>query len=120
MDLHHQIHSNGAIERYQVRLVAKRYTQIYEVDYRDTFALVAKMNTIRIPLSLRTILDWPLQQFDVKNTFFHGDLENDLYMDVPPGYVHKVLMKKVCRFRNLFVDSNSPYMHGLGGLQNPW
>ncbi|CAL9006929.1 unnamed protein product [Prunus brigantina] len=46
---------------------------------------VAKINTVRILISLAANLDWPLHQFDVKNAFLHGDLEEEVYMDPPHG-----------------------------------
>ncbi len=61
--------ADGSIEGYKARLVAKGFTQKYGVDYQETFALVAKMNTVKILLSCAVNLEWGLQQFDVKNTF---------------------------------------------------
>ena len=57
--------SDGTIERYKTRLVAKGYTQTYGVDYEETFAPVAKMNTIQILMSLAVNLNWKLKQYDI-------------------------------------------------------
>jgi hypothetical protein len=46
---------------------------------------VAKLNTIGILISIAMNRDWPLQQFDVKNAFLNGDLEEEVYMELPPG-----------------------------------
>ncbi|BBG96547.1 transposable element gene [Prunus dulcis] len=84
--------ANGSIDRYKARLVAKGYTQTYRVDYLETFAPVAKLNTVLVLLSLAANRDWPLLQFDVKNVFLHGDLNKKIYMDLPSG----VKSKKLC------------------------
>ena len=78
--------ANGSVNRYKVRLVAKGFTQTYGIDYQETFAPVAKLNTIQVLLSLAANLDWPPHQLDVKNAFLNGDLEDEVYMEIPPGF----------------------------------
>lgn len=64
-----KFNSDGSINRYKARLVAKGFTQVSGIDNNETFAHVAKLNSVRILLSLAACLDWPLQQLDVKNAF---------------------------------------------------
>ncbi|RVW35157.1 Retrovirus-related Pol polyprotein from transposon TNT 1-94 [Vitis vinifera] len=100
---------DGTIERYKARLVAKGFTQTYGVDYQETFSPVAKLNTVRVLLSLAANLDWPLHQFDVKNAFLHGELEEDIYMDIPSGYVANTEGNVVCKLqRTLYGLKQSP------------
>ena len=91
--------SDGTLDRYKARLVAKRYTQTYGIVYEETFALVAKMNTIRIILSLAAHFGWAMHQFDVKNAFLHGSLEEEVYMEIPPGYGIVNEGNKACRLK---------------------
>lgn len=65
------------LEKYKVRLVAKRYTYIYiyDMNYLETFAHVGKINIIKVSLLLPTNYIWDLQRFDVKNAFLNGNLE---------------------------------------------
>ena len=90
--------ADGTIQRFKVRLVVKGYTQTHEINYLETFAPVAKINTMRVLLSLTANLSWPLQQFDVKNAFLHGDLKDDVYMELLPGY--DVLVEHITKYVN--------------------
>ena len=63
--------SDGTIERYKTRLIAKRYAQEYGIDYEETFAPVARITSVRSLLAIAVIHQWPLFQMDVKNAFLN-------------------------------------------------
>ena len=92
-------HSDGSIARYKARLVARGHTQSYGIDYNETFASMAKLNTIRVLIALAAMYDWKLYQFDVKNAFLHEELEEEVYMSLPPGYSLSKNTKGVCYLR---------------------
>ena len=90
-------------------MVARGFTQSYGIDYQETFAPVAKLNTIMILLSLAVNQNWCLQQLDIKNAFLNGDLEEEVYMEIPPGFEGSMAKNQVCKLqKSLYVLKQSP------------
>ena len=71
------------------------------IDYHDIFSLVVKLLFLRIVLALVAMLDLELEQLDVKMTFLHGDLDEEIFMEQPKGYVQHHKGKLVCKLRKL-------------------
>lgn len=96
--------SDGTVERHKARLVARGFTQTYGVDYKETFALIAKMNTFWVLISLAVNQDWKLYQMDVKNAFLYGDLEEEVYMSTPLGYPEESKFSLVYRLKKAIYE----------------
>jgi hypothetical protein len=79
--------TNGFVSKYKARLVAKGYAQTYGIDYEETYSLVVKMTTVKTIIVMAVAKGWSLHQMDVKNVFLHGDLQEEVYMEQPLGYV---------------------------------
>ncbi|KAJ9554092.1 hypothetical protein OSB04_018137 [Centaurea solstitialis] len=90
---------DGTIDRYKARLVARGFSQQYGLDYEETFSPVAKMVTIRTVISLAAHNNWNLWQLDVKNAFLYGELDRDIFMEQPQGFVSQRFPEHVCRLK---------------------
>jgi hypothetical protein len=77
--------------------VAKGYTQKEEEYYFDTYSLVARLTTIRALLSLAASHGLLVHQMDVKTIFLNGELEEEIYMNQPDGFIEKCQEGKVCK-----------------------
>ena len=85
--------------KYKARLVVKGYAQKFGIDYLDTFAPVARHDTIRLLIALATHKTWKIFQLDVKSAFLNGTLDNDIYIEQPPGFVKSGYEQHVCKLK---------------------
>ncbi|RVW96404.1 Retrovirus-related Pol polyprotein from transposon TNT 1-94 [Vitis vinifera] len=111
-------------KRYKARLVVKGFQQKEGIDYIEIFSPVVKMSTIRLVLGMVAAENLYLEQLDVKTAFLHGDLEEDLYMIQPEGFIVQGQENLVCKLRkSLYGLKQAPrqwykkfdnFMHRIG------
>ena len=89
---------DGSYMKHNSRLVSKGFSQFHGVDYRETFALVAKMDFVRLVFAIAPSKRWEVHHMDVKRVFLHGDLHEDIYMQHLEGFIndpsHVFILKK--------------------------
>ncbi|GKD67970.1 retrotransposon protein, putative, ty1-copia subclass, partial [Tanacetum coccineum] len=91
---------DGIVHTYKASLVAKGYTQLYEVDYEETFSPVADIRAIRIFICITAYYDYEIWQMDVKTAFLNGYLDEDIYMVQPEVFVDPNHPRKVCKLQD--------------------
>ena len=79
----HAVH--GSIEKYKEIFVARGFSQKEGIDYKETFAPVARYTSIRTIIALTSMMKWDLHQMDVKTTFLDGMIEEEVYIEHPQG-----------------------------------
>ncbi|GKF95480.1 ribonuclease H-like domain-containing protein, partial [Tanacetum coccineum] len=88
--------SDEEIKRYKARVVAKGFNQREGIDFDETFSPVVKIVTVRCLINLAVQSGWSLFQMDINNAFLYGDLNEFVYMTLPPGYF-STNETKVCK-----------------------
>ena len=89
--------ANGTIDKYKARLVVKGFRQREGLDYFDTYSPVTRITSIRVLIALAAVYNLEIHQMDVKTAFLNGDLEEEIYMEQPEGFVVPGNGNKVCR-----------------------
>jgi len=93
-------HDNeGRVERFKGRLVAKGYSQKYGIDYGETFSPVVRFSALRTLLAYAVQKEMLVHQMDVVTAFLHGELNEEIYMQQPPGYVQPGNEQLVCKLK---------------------
>ncbi|CAM8902430.1 unnamed protein product [Rhodiola kirilowii] len=94
---------DGLVDKFRARLVIQSFRQKEGVDNFDTYAPVARISTIKLLIALATIIN------DVKTSFLNGDLEEEIYMKQPEGFVMLGNENKVCNLvKSLYGLKQSP------------
>ncbi|CAN0920234.1 Retrovirus-related Pol polyprotein from transposon TNT 1-94 [Linum grandiflorum] len=107
-----KFNEDGSIQKHKARLVAKGYSQQPGIDFHETYAPVARMETIRTVIALAAQMELPLYQLDVKSAFLNGELEEEVYVEQPRGYEKKGGEGKVYRLRKV--------LYGLKQAPRAW
>ncbi|KAG5527251.1 hypothetical protein RHGRI_028223 [Rhododendron griersonianum] len=89
--------TDNSVHTFKARLVAKGFRQKEGIDYFDTYAPVARITSIRILMALASIYHLQIHQMDVKTAFLNGDIDEEVYMDQPEGFVLPGNERKVCK-----------------------
>ncbi|GJS61984.1 retrovirus-related pol polyprotein from transposon TNT 1-94 [Tanacetum coccineum] len=82
-----KLDENGVVTRNKARLVAQGYNQQEGIDYDETYAPVARLESIRILLAYACALDFKLYQMDVKSAFLNGVINEEVYVAQPSGFI---------------------------------
>ena len=95
-----KLNLDGSVQKNNARLVAKGCSQKLDVDFNETFAPIAKLDTIRTLIALVAKRGWKLHQLDVKSAFLNGALEEEVFVEQPQGFTNEEFPDKVYKLRN--------------------
>ncbi|KAL4385642.1 hypothetical protein GQ457_15G013260 [Hibiscus cannabinus] len=84
-----KLNHDGSISMYKARLVVKGYSQQAAIDYGDTFAPITRLDNVKTLIALAAEEQWKIYQLDVKSAFLNGELEEEIFIEQPLGFVVK-------------------------------
>jgi hypothetical protein len=90
---------DGSVEKFKARFVARAFSQKEGIDYDEIFAPVARYTSIRVITSLASVFDWKLHQMDVKTAFLNGEVQQEVYIEQPEGFVIHGKESHVCKLK---------------------
>ena len=88
---------DGSIDKYKARLVVQGFRQKEDLDYFDTYSPVTRITSIRMLIAIASVHDLEIHQMDVKTAFLNGELEEEIYMKQPEGFLSSENEHKVCK-----------------------
>ena len=89
--------ADGSIDKYKARLVIKGCKKKEGLDYFDTYSPVTRISSVRMLIAIVAIHNLEIHQMDVKTAFLNGDLDEEIYMEQPEGFIVPGQEKKVCQ-----------------------
>jgi hypothetical protein len=78
------------------------------IDYEETFAPVARYTSIWMIISFATSMGWRVHQMDVNATFLNGDIDKEVYIEQPDGFVVHEMESHVCRLKKALYGLKQP------------
>jgi hypothetical protein len=108
---------HGVVTRNKARLMAKGYAQVVGMDFEETFALVARLESIRILLAYAAHHSFRLFQMDVKSAFINEPIKEEVYVEQPPSFEDGRYPDHVLSSLRRSMDLSKPQEHGMNALE---
>lgn len=98
--------------KYKAKLVVKGYVQEQGVDFDEIFAPITRLETVRLLLALFVKNNWEVHHLDVKNAFLNGEINEEVYVTQPEGFVKKGQEQMVYKLYKALYGLRQHHEHG--------
>jgi hypothetical protein len=110
--------ADGSVQKFKARFVACGFSHKEGIDYDEIFAPVARYTSIRIIISLALVFYWKLHQMDVKTAFLNGEVEQEVYIEQPEGFVIHGKESHVCKLKKALYGLKQALRAWYGRIDN--